>query len=45
MEAVAMSRPDVPGDASDPVFEFGHGLRYAPTADRASTTMPRAAVP
>ena len=28
MEAVARNRPDVPGDTSDPAFEFGYGLRY-----------------
>lgn len=28
MAAVAASRPDVPFDTADPVFRFGHGLRY-----------------
>ncbi len=29
MEAVIESRSDVPFDTVDPVFRFGHGLRYA----------------
>ena len=29
MEAVRNSRSDVPFDTEDPVFKFGHGLRYA----------------
>ncbi|CAI6334425.1 unnamed protein product [Periconia digitata] len=29
MEAVEASREDVPFDTKDPVFRFGHGLRYA----------------
>lgn len=28
MTAVAASRPDVPFDTVDPLFRFGHGLRY-----------------
>jgi beta-glucosidase len=28
MEAVVASRSDVPFDTADPVFRFGHGLRY-----------------
>jgi beta-glucosidase len=28
MEAVIASRSDVPFDTADPVFRFGHGLRY-----------------
>jgi beta-glucosidase len=28
MEAVLASRSDVPFDTADPVFRFGHGLRY-----------------
>jgi beta-glucosidase len=28
MAAVEASRPDVPFDTADPVFRFGHGLRY-----------------
>jgi beta-glucosidase len=33
-EAVADSRPDVPFDTADPLFRFGHGLRYATDEDR-----------
>jgi len=29
MDAVIASRSDVPFDTTDPVFRFGHGLRYA----------------
>lgn len=29
MAAVEANRPDVPFDTSDPLFRFGHGLRYA----------------
>jgi beta-glucosidase len=29
MEAVLASRPDVPFDTKDPLFRFGHGLRYS----------------
>ena len=29
MAAVEASRPDVPFDTADPLFRFGHGLRYA----------------
>ncbi len=29
MEAVVASRTDVPFDTADPIFRFGHGLRYA----------------
>ena len=29
MSAVEANRPDVPFDTSDPLFRFGHGLRYA----------------
>jgi beta-glucosidase len=29
MSAVLASRPDVPFDTADPLFRFGHGLRYA----------------
>ena len=29
MAAVAASRPDVPFDTADPLFRFGHGLRYS----------------
>jgi beta-glucosidase len=29
MAAIAASRTDVPFDTEDPVFRFGHGLRYA----------------
>ena len=32
MEAVVESRTDVPFDTADPVFRFGHGLRYETTA-------------
>jgi len=28
MVAVAASRSDVPFDTADPIFRFGHGLRY-----------------
>ena len=28
MEAVRANRPDVPFDTADPLFRFGHGLRY-----------------
>jgi beta-glucosidase len=28
MAAVAASRSDVPFDTADPIFRFGHGLRY-----------------
>ena len=28
MDAVRASRPDVPFDTADPLFPFGHGLRY-----------------
>ena len=28
MDAVIASRPDVPFDTADPLFHFGHGLRY-----------------
>jgi beta-glucosidase len=28
MEAVRAQKPDVPGDSSDPLFRFGHGLSY-----------------
>jgi beta-glucosidase len=28
MSAVRASRPDVPFDTADPLFRFGHGLRY-----------------
>ena len=28
MDAVVASRPDVPFDTADPLFPFGHGLRY-----------------
>jgi beta-glucosidase len=28
MAAVRASRPDVPFDTADPLFRFGHGLRY-----------------
>ncbi|MFF1574608.1 glycoside hydrolase family 3 protein [Leifsonia sp. NPDC058292] len=28
MDAVRASRPDVPFDTADPLFRFGHGLRY-----------------
>lgn len=49
MEAVAVSRPDVPSDTVDPSFAFGHGLRYldwSPAArpDPASTTIEMADV-
>jgi beta-glucosidase len=27
-EAVAVNKEDVPFDTFDPVFRFGHGLRY-----------------
>jgi beta-glucosidase len=30
MAAVEASRPDVPFDTADPLFRFGHGLRYQP---------------
>lgn len=33
MEAVRASRSDVPGDTADPLFEFGHGLRWKKGAD------------
>jgi beta-glucosidase len=29
MAAVVASRPDVPFDTADPLFRFGHGLRYS----------------
>ena len=29
MAAVEANRPDVPFDTADPLFRFGHGLRYA----------------
>ncbi|MGN9821547.1 glycoside hydrolase family 3 protein [Streptomyces sp. SD11] len=29
MEEVCKGRPDVPQESADPVFPFGHGLRYA----------------
>ncbi|WP_419703058.1 glycoside hydrolase family 3 protein [Promicromonospora sp. NFX87] len=29
MEAVRGNRPDVPFDTADPLFRFGHGLRYS----------------
>ena len=29
MGAVEANRPDVPFDTDDPLFRFGHGLRYA----------------
>ncbi|WP_454050566.1 glycoside hydrolase family 3 protein [Cellulomonas sp. Marseille-Q8402] len=29
MDAVRASRPDVPFDTADPLFRFGHGLRYS----------------
>ena len=29
MAAVEASRPDVPFDTVDPLFRFGHGLRYS----------------
>jgi beta-glucosidase len=29
MAAVREQLPDVPGDSRDPLFVFGHGLRYA----------------
>lgn len=29
MDAVTVSRPDVPFDTDAPVFRCGHGLRYA----------------
>jgi beta-glucosidase len=28
MTAVEANRPDVPFDTADPLFRFGHGLRY-----------------
>ena len=28
MDAVVANRPDVPFDTADPLFRFGHGLRY-----------------
>ena len=28
MAAVEANRPDVPFDTADPLFRFGHGLRY-----------------
>jgi beta-glucosidase len=28
MEAVVNSRSDVPYDTKDPVYKFGHGLKY-----------------
>ena len=28
MEAVRAQKPDVPGDSSEPLFRFGHGLSY-----------------
>ncbi|HJV13989.1 MAG TPA: glycoside hydrolase family 3 C-terminal domain-containing protein, partial [Propionibacteriaceae bacterium] len=31
MAAVVASRSDVPFDTADPVFRFGHGLRYGST--------------
>ncbi|MFF5497802.1 glycoside hydrolase family 3 protein [Streptomyces aquilus] len=30
MDEVTHGRPDVPHESSDPLFEFGHGLRYEP---------------
>lgn len=32
MEAVKANRPDVPFDTVDPLFRFGHGLRYSANA-------------
>ncbi|MFG2432015.1 hypothetical protein [Streptomyces sp. NPDC048590] len=29
MAAVEACRPDVPFDTADPLFGFGHGLRYS----------------
>ncbi|GAA2490428.1 glycoside hydrolase family 3 protein [Streptomyces gobitricini] len=30
MDEVAVGRPDVPQESTDPLYPFGHGLRYAP---------------